>query len=376
MTIPKLPENISRLEGLANNLWWSWHEQARKLYRALDYPLWNISGHNPVKELREVSQDSLQEAATDPSFLELYHSVMSSFDADLLNSNTWFGTNYPSLLDSPVAYFSMEYAIHNSLPIYAGGLGILAGDICKEASDLGIPMVAIGFMYPQGYFHQHISPDGWQQEIYQQLDFNEVPIKRILSPRGGNAVARVRLGDVNLAIGVWQVLVGRTRIYLMDTNLRENPEQYRELATRLYIANQEIRLQQEIVLGIGGVRVLRTLGISPQLWHANEGHTAFMMLERIREEVSRGVPFTEAMSRVKSKTVFTTHTPVLAGHDVFSTQLMEKYFNGYWESLGIDREAFIQFGRQDGDGSPSFNMTVLALKMANQRCAVSRLHQE
>ena len=205
MTISKIPESLGRLEELANNLWWSWHDQARKLFRSLDYPLWSISGHNPVKELREVSPEALQAAATDPSFLALYDSVMSTFDAELSDSDTWFATNYPSLLKNPIAYFSMEYAIHNSLPIYAGGLGILAGDICKEASDLGLPMVAIGFMYPQGYFHQHISADGWQQEIYQQLDFEEVPINRVLSPKGENIVAEVKLGDVVLAIGVWQV---------------------------------------------------------------------------------------------------------------------------------------------------------------------------
>ncbi len=374
MTIPNLAERKGRLEELANNLWWSWHEEARNLFRALDYPLWRNSGHNPVKELRELSPEALQAAATDPSFMTLYDSVMSTFDKDLSDSNTWFATNYPSLLNGPVAYFSMEYAIHNSLPIYAGGLGILAGDICKEASDLGLPMVAVGFMYPQGYFHQQISEDGRQQEIYRQLNFEEAPINRVLSPEGGDTIAEVRLGDVALSIGVWQVLVGRTKIYLLDTNLEKNPAQYRELAARLYIADQELRLQQEIVLGIGGVRVLRALGISPAIWHTNEGHTAFMMLERIREKVAKGTSFTQAMSRVQATTIFTTHTPVLAGHDVFPPQLMEKYFSGYWESLGINRETFLQLGQQDSYYPQYFNMTAFALRMANQRCAVSQLH--
>lgn len=376
MATPILPERISRLNELANNLWWSWHEEARRLFRALDYPLWRLSGHNPVKQLREVSLDTLQAAASDPAFLDLYDSVMSAFDTDMLTSNTGFTINHTNLLHVPVAYFSMEFAIHNSLPIYAGGLGILAGDICKEASDMGLPLVAVGFMYPQGYFHQEVSSDGWQEEVYRQLDFDEVPINRLLSPTGTNAVAEVQLGDIVLGIGVWQVRVGRTNIYLLDTNLEENPVQYRQLSARLYVADREQRIQQEIVLGIGGVRVLRALNITPVVWHANEGHTAFMMFERIREQVAKGLSLAEAISRVQVTTVFTTHTPVLAGHDVFPTQLVEKYLSGYWKSLGIDRETFYQLGVQDGSATQTFNMTAFALRTANQRCAVSQLHGE
>jgi starch phosphorylase len=374
MITTKLPERISRLDELANNLWWSWHENARKLFRVLDYPLWRMTVHNPVKQLREVSQDTLQAAANDPAFLALYDSIMSTFDADVSSSNTWFTSEYSKLLQGPIAFFSMEFAIHNSLPIYAGGLGALAGDICKEASDIGLPLVAVGFMYPQGYFHQHVSADGWQEEVYQQLDFDGVPINRVLSPTGNNVLAEVQLGDVTLGIGVWQVKVGNTKIYLLDTNLEENPVQYRELSARLYVADHEQRLQQEIVLGIGGVRVLRALNIQPAVWHANEGHTAFMMLERIRELVATGLSFAEATSRVQATTVFTTHTPVLAGHDMFPAQLLEKYFSGYRKSLGIDQETFFQLGLQDGGTTQTFNMTAFALRMANQRCGVSQLH--
>jgi len=371
-----LPERIGRLDELANNLWWSWHDQARKLFRALDYPLWRLSSHNPVKELRETSPDKLQAAASNPAFLTLYDSVMSAFDTDMSAANTWFATNHPNSLPGSVAYFSMEFAIHNSLPIYAGGLGILAGDICKEASDLGLPLVAVGFMYPQGYFHQHIAPDGGQQEVYRELDFDGAPINRVLSPKDETALAEVCLGDVVLAIGVWQVRVGRTNIYLLDTNLEENPVQYQQLSARLYTADREQRIQQEIVLGIGGVRVLRALGIQPAIWHINEGHTAFMMLERIREEVAKGTSFAEAMRSVQATTVFTTHTPVPAGHDVFPTQLIDKYFRGYWDSLGIDRDTFFQLGQQASFGTQVFNMTALALKMAKQRCAVSQIHEK
>jgi len=376
MGTAKLPERISRLGELANNLWWSWNEEARRLFRALDYPLWKMSAHNPVKQLHEVSQDKLQAAANDPAFLSLYDSVMAAFHADTLSLNTRFPTEYSKLLQGPVAFFSMEFAIHNSLPIYAGGLGVLAGDICKEASDIGLPLVAVGFMYPQGYFHQHISADGWQEEVYRQLDFEGAPIDRVPSPAGGNIVAEIRLGDTTLALGVWQMQVGNTKIYLLDTNLEENPVQYRELSARLYVADREHRLRQEIVLGIGGVRVLRALNINPAVWHANEGHTAFMMLERIRELVATGLSFTEATSRVQATTVFTTHTPVPAGHDVFPAQMVENYLSAYLKSSGIDGEALLKFGMQDDYRTQDFNMTAFALRMANQRCAVSQLHRQ
>ncbi|MFC2012566.1 alpha-glucan family phosphorylase [Chloroflexota bacterium] len=376
MMTPDLPERIGRLNELANNMWWSWHEEARSVFRVLDYPLWRISGHNPVKVLREVSPDVLQAAVTNPSFLELYDSVMSNLDADLSEQGSSLVTECPSLLSGPTAYFSMEYAIHNSLPIYAGGLGILAGDICKEMSDLGIPMVAVGFMYPQGYFHQHVGADGWQQEIYHKLNFEEAPVNPVLSAEGKNSLTRVQLGGINLAIGAWLVKVGRTDIYLLDTNLEENPPQYRELVSRLYVADPELRLQQEIVLGIGGVRVLRALNINPVIWHANEGHTAFMMLERIREEVQAGKSFNDAVNNVQSATVFTTHTPIKAGHDVFPSQLIEKYFCDYWQDIGIDREKFFQLGQYAGYEPQSFNMTASALRTAGQRSAVSRLHEK
>jgi len=378
MTNSSLPSRIGRLDELANNLWWSWHPQARNVFRTLDYQLWKLSGHNPVRELHRASSDTLQSAATDPNFLSLYDSVMSAFDNEMTARDTWFAANYPDLAHSPVAYFSMEYAIHNSLPIYAGGLGVLAGDVCKEASDLGLPLVAVGFMYPQGYFHQHLcaSLDSCQQEVYEQLDFDRAPISRVLSTEGQAAVASVQLGDTSLAVGVWQVRAGRTNIYLLDTNLEENPAAYRQLSARLYVADREQRLQQEIVLGIGGVRVLRRLNVNPVVWHANEGHTAFMTLERIREEVADGASFGEATSRVHQATVFTTHTPVQAGHDVFPAPLVDKYLKGYYESLGIGREAFYQLGQQTGSATQSFNMSALGMRMASLRCAVSQLHGE
>ncbi len=372
-TRTRLPKRIDRLDELAHNMWWSWHYQARDLFRTLDYTLWIISGHNPVKQLRDINPDKLKAAAADPAFIALYDFVMAAFDTDMSSQDTWFGSKYSDKLTGLVGYFSMEFAIHNSIPIYAGGLGILAGDICKEASDLGLPMVGVGFMYPQGYFHQRISADGWQEEIYKQLDFSEAPITPVLSSQWRRNLAEVQLDNRSVHIGAWQIQVGRTTLYLLDTNVEENSPQDRQLSARLYIADRELRIQQEIVLGIGGVRVLRALGVNPAVWHANEGHAAFMMLERAREEIEEGASFEEAVERLRAATVFTTHTPVPAGHDVFPAQLMDKYFHGYWDGLKMNRDSFMRLGQQDGV-SDVFNMTVLALTMSEHRNAVSKLH--
>jgi starch phosphorylase len=371
---PKIPERIARLNELAKNLWWSWHPEARDVFRALDYQLWRLSGHNPVRQLLQMDYEKLKAAAKDPAFLTLYDSVMATFDADMLVTKSWFSVTYPGQLSGPIAYFSAEFAIHSSLPIYAGGLGILAGDICKEANDLGLPFIGLGFMYPQGYFHQHISAEGWQEEIYQQLNFGETPINPCPWPEGCGPLIPVQIGDKTIYIGAWQVQLGRVKLYLMETNVEENSMLDRQLSARLYTADREQRIQQEIILGIGGVRLLRALGVEPSIWHANEGHTAFMMLERIREEVEDGASFIEATDRIKSNTVFTTHTPVPAGHDVFPIELIDKYFHDYWGSLGTDRETFLRLGQHDGSDTQAFNMTVLALKLADQRTAVSQLH--
>ena len=373
MAVPVLPERIARLDELSYNLWWSWHADARTLFRSLDYELWIVSGHNPVKLLREISPDKLQAAAIDLTFLGLYDAVMGAFDADISRCNAWFVAKYPALSNGPIAYFSAEFAIHNSLPIYAGGLGVLSGDICKEASDLGLPLVGVGFMYPQGYFHQHISADGWQEELYRQLDFEEVPITPCAGLNRCGPLVQFQLDNKSLYIGAWQVRLGCVTLYLLDTNIDENSPADRELSARLYTADREQRIQQEILLGIGGVRVLRALGIKPSIWHANEGHTAFTMIERLREEVEQGASFNEAIEKVRATTVFTTHTPVPAGNDVFPVELVEKYFHNYFGSLGIDRRTFLELG-QSVSGESTFNMTILALKLAEEHNAVSRLH--
>lgn len=372
---PRLPERIGRLREIASNLWWSWHPNARQLFRSLDYPTWRLNGHNPVKQLNSMAPDRLEAVSTDESFLQLYDQVIEQFDQAMRGTNSWMAARHSHLATRQVAYFSAEYAIHNSLPIYAGGLGILAGDLCKEACDLGIGMVGIGFMYPQGYFHQHIAGDGWQQEVYSKLEFKDAPVEPVLLE--GEGVTRVELDRKALYLGVWRVRLGRVELYLLDTNVEKNHPLDRDLSARLYIADQEHRIQQEMLLGIGGVRVLRNLGISPAVWHANEGHTSFMMLERIREEVEiKGVPFEEALESVRSTTVFTTHTPVPAGHDVFPDELVDKYFARYRDALGIDRERFLALGKYGSPLSDGFNMTVLALRTAGYRNAVSKLHGE
>jgi starch phosphorylase len=374
MTQGKIPERIGRLDELAGSLWWSWHAAGRLVFRTLDYTLWRQSEHNPVQQLDEINREKLEAAASDPAFLALYDAAITAYDKERKDGGSWYSTTNPGTFPGPIAYFSMEFAIHHSLPIYAGGLGVLAGDICKEASDLGLPMVAVGFMYPQGYFRQRISADGWQEEEYRQLDFSKTPVRRILSPEGRNCLAEVQLEDNTLHVGAWLVNLGRVNLYLLDTGLEENEPQERQLSNRLYTGDRKHRLEQEILLGVGGVRVLRTLGIQPSIWHANEGHTAFMMLERIREEVAQGKTFDKALESVQKASIFTTHTPVPEGHDIFTNDLVSQHFEHYWPSLGIDRNAFLDLGRINLNGDDHFNMTVLALKTSSHRNAVSKLH--
>jgi starch phosphorylase len=374
MTDTKVPERIGRLQELANSLWWSWHPAGRLVFRTLDYTLWRQSEHNPVQQLDEIGREKLQTAAGDPAFLALYDAAITAFDNERKDGDSWYNATHAGTFPGPIAYFSMEFAIHHSLPIYAGGLGVLAGDICKEASDLGLPLVAVGFMFPQGYFRQRISADGWQEEEYRQLDFSEAPVRPILTPDGKKCLAEVQWKNHTLYVGAWLVNLGRVNLYLLDTSLEENDLQDRQLSNRLYTGERENRLQQEILLGVGGVRVLRALGIQPSVWHANEGHTAFMMLERIREEVARGKTFDEAMANVRQTSIFTTHTPVPEGHDVFTSDMASQYFEHYWPSLGIDQDAFLDLGKMNLNDEGYFNMTILALKTAGHSNAVSQIH--
>ena len=370
------PSSINRLWEVAHNLWWSWHPEARALFETLDRTLWKLTSHNPVRLLRELSLDRAVAAAADPSFHRRYDAVLLAFDDYMEARDTWFARTHPELADSVIAYFSAEFGLHHSIPIYSGGLGVLAGDHCKEASDLGVPLVGIGFLYPQGYFHQRISADGWQQAWYEPLAFGDAPIRPSVHPNGERVLIQVPLDGRTIDVSVWQVAVGRVSLYLMDTDVESNPPWDRELSARLYGGDQENRILQEIVLGIGGVRVVRALGLRPAVWHANEGHAAFLMLERLREHREAGLSFEDAVQAVRASTIFTTHTPVSAGHDAFPLSLMEKYFTPFCTSLSISREQFMQFGFVPGSNETAFNMTVLALQLSGHRNAVSRRHGE
>jgi starch phosphorylase len=369
----KLPQRIARLEELAYNFWWSWHREARDLFKILDYPLWRSTNHNPVQMLLEVSSEQLEELASDPLFLRQYDAVLMALDTDMCNGHLWFPGKYPDLMSRPIAYFSAEFGLHQSLPIYAGGLGVLAGDHCKEASDVGMHLVAVGFLYEMGYFRQRITADGWQEAIYPHFKPEEIAVREAPNNDGEYLFVPIEVGDNTVYLQVWHVQVGRTHLYLMDSNHDLNAPWEQELTTRLYGGDQEMRIQQEIVLGIGGVRVLRALRIEPVVFHLNEGHSAFLVLERMRELVEAGQSFEEACKMVQATTLFTTHTPVPAGHDVFSFHLIEKYFHNYWPRLGLSREQFLELGCCEGDRQ-GFNMTVLALRMCGQRNGVSKLH--
>jgi starch phosphorylase len=363
------------LEELAYNFWWSWHRPARELFKMIDHPLWLSTGHNPVQILLEVSPERLNELASDPLFLRQYGAVLMELDADMRNGHLWFPKVYPELRERPVAYFSAEFGLHQSLPIYSGGLGVLAGDHCKEASDLGLPFVAIGFLYDLGYFRQHINPDGWQEAIYPRFNSEDVAIREVLDADGEPLYVPVEVGDRSVDLQVWHVQAGLTDLYLVDADHERNAPWDRELTARLYGGDQEMRIQQEIVLGIGGVRVLRALGIEPVAFHLNEGHSSFLLPERIREWVEAGQSFEQASQVVRATSVFTTHTPVPAGHDVFPFHLVEKYFHNYWPRLGLSREQFLELGTHAGNRH-GFNMTVLALRLAGRSNAVSQLHEE
>jgi starch phosphorylase len=372
----QLPDRINRLEELAYDLWWSWTPVARNVFRHLDYSTWRLTAHNPVKMLQLVPHDALERAAADPEWLRDYDNAIARLDAARAAHNTWCEREYPELDGKAIAYFSAEFALHQSLPIYAGGLGVLAGDHCKEASDLGVPLVGVGFMYPQGYFHQNLTADGWQEEIYEKLNWTDAPIEPAITPDGKPCITAVPLGNRTVLVAVWRVRVGRVKLYLLDTDLEENAPWDRELSARLYGGDRETRAQQEIILGIGGVRVLKAMGTEPAVYHLNEGHAAFVVLQRIRDLCEAGWSFDAALEEVRRTTVFTTHTPVPAGHDAFPFHLVETHLAGAWGDLGAYREKFLALGGYDNGSGPMFNMTALALRTSGAVNGVSQLHGE
>lgn len=377
-----IPPAISRLAELAYNLWWTWHPEAQDLYRRIDSRLWEDVYHNPVVFLQRVRQSSLDKVANDPEFIRAYHEVLINFEEYRIYDKTWYKEKYGDKLDKPIAYFSAEFGLHECLPIYSGGLGILSGDHTKAASDLGLPFIGVGFLYPQGYFKQEITPAGDQEAIYQKVRFAEVPAQPAFTGDGKEIVvsvglpARGDLPDRRVYAKVYHIQVGNVPLYLMDTDIHPNAQEDRELSARLYGGDEEMRLAQEKVLGVGGIRALRALGIEPAVYHMNEGHSAFMVLERLREFIAAGVSFQDAQERVRQSSVFTTHTPVPAGHDAFSFDLMNRYFATWHDDLKISRDEFLNLARQDQHWGPTFSMTVLALKLSERRNGVSKLHGE
>ena len=372
---PHLPERISGLRELAYNLWWSWHPEGRALFKLLSRRGWYLSNHNPVKMLNRMDRDALEAASSDIHFMRHYDYVMARFESYMDPSTGWFCSRVAHPEKCKVAYFSAEYGLHHALPFYAGGLGFLAGDFLKECSDLGLPLVAVGFMYPQGYLRQMISPDGWQVGACEMMDRENAPIRKMVDPNGDPITIKVPVMDPPIYLEVWMVQVGKTSLYLIDTSSEANEPWNRVISDRLYTGDLEQRLRQEIVLGIGGVRILRHLNVDYSVLHCNEGHPAFAILERIREKVEGGMSYADASLRVRATTVFTTHTPVPAGHDVFSYQLMDKYFGSYLPTLDLSRDELFRLGTNPAKPE-GFNMTAFALRCSAFRNAVSKKHGE
>ena len=376
VALPYLPERIGGLHEIAANVAWSWSRDARALFRVLDRPLWHLTRHNPLEQLRRVDPKRLAACAHDTKFLQLYDRVLSELRSEDNNFGTWFAQLYPDLQGKTAAYFCAEFGLHNSVPIYSGGLGVLAGDHCKASSDLGVPLVAVGLLYTQGYFDQRIRLDGWQEDTDERFDARMGPLEPLIGPKGEPWLAVVRAFGRSVHVGAWRMRVGRVPVYLLDTDLEENDPADRGLAGRLYAGGPEQRLKQEWALGIAGVRVLRAVGIHPGVWHTNEGHAAFMLVERLRECTSAGMPFDEAVRRVRAASIFTTHTPVPAGHDAFAQDLIERCVGPAWEEMRISRDQFMRLGYHPKRDHGHFHMAVLAERLSSRINGVAKRHGE
>ena len=360
---PQLPKRIEKLSEIANNLWWSWNTEFLRLFQRIDGDLWEESNKNPVKFLKHVSQERLEAVTKDIGFLKEYDKVVLNFDGYMNSKNTWFSKKYPEEKNDLIAYFSAEYGIDETIPIYSGGLGILSGDHLKSASDLGIPLVAVGLLYKNGYFNQKINGNGDQETEYNNIDLYDLPINPVKDDKGEDLTIYVKFPKRRLYLKVWQINVGRVKLYLLDSDIDKNNEEDRDVTLRLYGGDQEMRIRQEIVLGMAGVNLLKNyLHLEPTVYHMNEGHSAFLNLEIIKNIIKeKQVSFEVAKDIASSKTVFTTHTPVPAGNDIFPIQLVEKYFKDFWPRLGLSREEFLMLG-------------MLALKIAGKKNGVSKLH--
>ena len=375
---PQLPKSINRLDEIANNLWWSWNSEYLRLLKKIDRDLWETVEKNPIKFLKRVSQERLEMSAKDSSFVKEYEKVLKNYEDYMSSKDTWFSKKYPENKNDLIAYFSAEYGLDETIPIYSGGLGILSGDHLKSASDLGIPLVGVGLLYKNGYFHQKIEGYGIQKSEYKNIELDNMPIHPVKDEDGEDLLIEVKFQKRTVYLKVWKINVGRICLYLMDSDIDKNSPADRETTLKLYGGDQDMRIRQEIVLGIAGVRLLKKLGLNPTIYHMNEGHSAFLTLELIKNTIAeKQVSFEIAKDIVSSKTVFTTHTPVPAGNDIFPTDLVERYFNEFWPKMGLGREEFLKLGMKPCDQlEPGFNMGILALKIAGKKNGVSKLHGE
>ncbi len=373
---PVLPRALNALCDIARNYWWTWSEDHLTVFREMDPVLWEKCNHNPVRMLQEVSYLRLAALASDVNYLGTVKRMAADFETYIRADNTWAKRNMADVdPHKPIAYFCAEYGLHESLPTYSGGLGMLAADHLKSASDLGIPLVAIGILYKQGYFQQQLDLSGWQREVYEDSHFGDLPVTLVRDQQGSPIIIEVMIRQRLVKAQAWRVDVGRVPLYLLDTDLPDNDSVDRWITGHLYGGSTDTRIAQEVLLGIGGVRLLRRLELDPSVYHMNEGHAAFLTLELIREQVEQGVNFLEAEPRVRERCIFTTHTPVPAGHDAFDPAEMDLFFATYWPQLGLNREQFLALGaRRTGDPYERFNMTVLALRYARAANGVSKLH--
>lgn len=378
IVLPNTPKKLQRLHELAYNLYFSWNPDVLHIFEQLDHALWQEVHANPIQMLCKLPQDTLQKAATNSDYLVEVETVYERF-RDYMDSTTWHERHHGKSDAAQIAYFSAEFALHEALPTYSGGLGVLAGDHIKTASDLGLPLVAVGLLYRQGYFQQTLTPDGIQQEAYPENNWHSMPVHLVTSPEGTPVRGEIMLAERPVGFHIWEVHVGRVTLYLLDTNLEDNSAEHRDITKSLYDPDRTIRLQQEILLGIGGVRALRLLGHTPKAYHINEGHSAFLLLESIRQRIhDQGLSFAEARELVWAAATFTTHTPVAAGNERFQLPLMEKYFAKYVADLKISWEDFVALGMETTHDDPKttteFSMTALALRLSARANGVSQLH--
>jgi len=375
MVLPTLPDSLKDLETIAKNMFWSWNSEFVDLFKRIDNNLWTVCGHNPVRFLGNVSQECLEAVAENQGFLSRLQQAAQKLKS-YLDGPTWFEKVCEKHTKPLVAYFSAEFGLHECLPIYAGGLGILAGDHLKSASDLGIPIVGVGLLYQKGYFRQYLNIEGWQQEVYIENDFYNMPIELVREKSGRPLKISVEYPGRSVSAQVWCASIGRVKLYLLDTNVPENSSVDRMITASLYGGDRELRIRQEIMLGIGGLKALSAMDITPTVCHMNEGHAAFATLERIRQLLSeKNMTFDEAVEATRAANVFTMHTCVKAGLDEFSVELMDKYFGGFFPHLGINRKRFLALGRiLPDDESEPFKMAVLGLNLSCYTNGVSKLH--